>query len=317
MTSYNTAKHKQHYVWRYYLEPWSADDQIFCLRSGKIYPANIRDVAQKRDFYRIQDLNEYEIKLLHAYVDRHPQPLQKTQKDLITLFTTPHTGQRLVQELRSAHGKSVPESLNELDNKIDVMINNLEEELHADIEKDSQVFIEQISAEETTFWTVPGDKSNFLQFVCTQMLRTRKIQDGLVDAVNEKMPGNPSLNKIWGVLRHMLAMNVAYSLFNDSAYGLRLLLNDSSLPYVTADQPVINIHASELGRGEPPKEFEIFYPISPRKAVLIGVFADGVSYLCAEQVKAYNDCIVRQSHEQVFSNSRSVLETYLRSESVS
>ncbi|WP_216891437.1 DUF4238 domain-containing protein [Pseudomonas putida] len=311
MSSYDTAKHKQHYVWRHYLEPWSTNDQVFCLRAGKIYPANIRDVAQKRDFYRIQDLNENEIKLLHAFVEKHPQPLQKLQKDLIQLFTTPHAGQRLAQALREAHGETAPESLSELDKKIDVMINNLEEELHADIERDSQEFIEQIRAEDTSFWHESSSKTNFLQFVCTQMLRTRKIQDELMFAVNEAMPEHQSLNKIWGVLRHMFAMNVAYSLFNDTTYGLRLLLNDSKLPYITTDQPVINTHSSELERFEAPKNFEIFYPISPKKAVLIGIFKDGVDYLNAEQVKAYNDCIAKLSHEQIFSSSRLVLENYV------
>jgi len=313
MSNYDTAKHKQHYVWRSYLEPWSTDDQVFCLRAGKIYSANIRDVAQKRDFYRIQDLNEYEVKLLHAYVERHPQPLQKIQKDLIDLFTMPHAGQRLTRALIDAHGHSAPESLSALDKKIDVMINNLEEELHADIEKDSLIFIEQIRAEDTSFWNETGPKTNFLQFVCTQMLRTRKIQDGLVDAVNEKMPENSSLNKIWGVLRHMLSMNVAYNLFNDPDYGLRLLLNDTNLPFITSDQPVVNTHSSDLERFESPKEFEAFYPISPRKAVLIGVFKDGIEYLNAGQVKRYNDCLAELSHEQIFSSSRSVLEGYVES----
>lgn len=310
MTSYVKAKHKQHYVWRYYLAAWSTDEQLYCLRGGKIFSANIKDVAQKRDFYRVQELSEYEIELLFSYVKNHPKPLQEQQKLIIKMFNMPHVSQRAARTMMSDLGEVALENLSEFEKIMDVVVNNLEEELHAEIERNSMVFIDQIRAEDISFWE-GITKTNFLQFVCLQMLRTRKMQEKLKASIEEKMPENTSLHNIWGVLRHMVSMNVAYSIYTDSNYGLRLLLNDTQLPYLTTDQPVVNTHSLNVGCDEVPKEFEIYYPISPRKAILIGLFADGVEYPDAEKVRYYNDCLAKLSHEQIFASSRSILDGYV------
>ena len=54
----------QHYVWRYYLAPWtknnSPEGQIACLRDKKPFPVSLKKVAQENCFYGIKELSEKE-----------------------------------------------------------------------------------------------------------------------------------------------------------------------------------------------------------------------------------------------------------------
>ena len=40
------------------------------------------------------------------------------------------------------------------------------------------------------------------------------------------------------------------------------------MPFVTADQPVINLAANPTN-NEPPDKFDLYYPLSPTKAMLL------------------------------------------------
>ena len=94
------------------------------------------------------------------------------------------------------------------------------------------------------------------------------------------------------------------------------------MQYITGDQPVVNTHSINSGLLDEPTEFEIYYPISPKKAVMITMndnrFASDTVFVTIEDVKLYNSYIIDRSHEQIFSNSESLLEelTYKKPESV-
>jgi len=86
-----------------------------------------------------------------------------------------------------------------------------------------------------------------------------------------------------------------------------LLDNRTDTPFITGDQPIINMHATyEPGA---PEKLEFFYPISPQKAMLLLESSDHSQSVTAENVLRYNNLIARISHEQVFSNSREYLAT--------
>lgn len=104
-------------------------------------------------------------------------------------------------------------------------------------------------------------------------------------------------------------MAVAHSLYIDrSNFNLVLVDNDTGTPFLTGDQPIINLQHTHAGK--PPEKFELYYPLSPTKAMFFVESSNkrGDFPFSAVSVNNYNMMIVKNSHEQVFSNS----EQYLR-----
>jgi len=66
-----TKKIKQHYVWKYYLKPWTINDQIICQREGKIFKTALENVAQKRNFYQIHEPSKDEIEYLRLFFKKN------------------------------------------------------------------------------------------------------------------------------------------------------------------------------------------------------------------------------------------------------
>jgi hypothetical protein len=311
MATYKDEKHKQHYVWRYYLDSWSDKQQIFCLRDGRIFKANIKDLAQERDFYQLQELNAEDLKILNAFIDTFPVHLQAAHRGLLEVFSMPHRGKSIITGLERMFDLSKHLEAYDLKRTIKVMINNLEEELHSDIESQSIKFISDIRSEDASFWDNADSKLNFLQFVSLQMVRTKKMQNNIYSLIEMKMPEHQNLKKLWGAMRHMISMNLAHATFSKTEYGLRLLLNDSNVPFITSDQPVVNTFSEGLALSERPEKFEMYYPLSPKKAILITEKEDGIDFLEAKEVERYNECLFSLSHEQVYSSSEKSLERFL------
>ena len=88
-----------------------------------------------------------------------------------------------------------------------------------------------------------------------------------------------------------------------------LVENTTDVPFITTDQPIINVHGRN---GEMPEKLEFFYPLSPTKAMLLleqsnGDHSDGS--ISALAVNRYNVLMLENSNEQVFSDSLDYLQS--------
>jgi hypothetical protein len=92
---------------------------------------------------------------------------------------------------------------------------------------------------------------------------------------------------------------------------LVLVENGTDLPFITGDQPVINLHGD--GRKSP-ATLSWYYPISPHLALFLTEVDEEPSFFTASltsaQVNSLNARMVAASHSQVFAQSRVSLETY-------
>lgn len=304
MNTSGSKKNKQHYVWRFYLEAWAdQNDLIFCYRKGKIFKPNIKDVAQQRNFYKLKELTAGDILLIKSFISKSPKHLQKTHLLILNIFIAPHKTKSFIESTGGGTG-FITESL-------EVLINNMEEDLHAGIESSSTVYIESIRAEDVKFWENRQSRFSFLNYVALQLLRTKGVQDLLAQAIDINQPDDRRLENALGVLRHIFALNVAHSLCEDPSYTIILLLNDSPVSFITSDQPVINTHSINTELLDAPTKFEIYYPVSPRKAVIITMnpeqFKSDTIFVTSEDVDRYNYFVIDRSHEQIFANSESQL----------
>jgi hypothetical protein len=114
----------------------------------------------------------------------------------------------------------------------------------------------------------------------------------------------------------MVGINVGRSLYAErKLHTIVLLDNPTDVPFITADQPVINI-ASVPFDTAPPKKFELYYPLSPMKAMLLvesGDAATADTSVSETFVRLHNLRIAAHAYRQVFSNAPEPLES-IRSE---
>ena len=301
---------KQHFVWDYYLRGWSDNGQIHLLRENIIHRVSTEDVAQKRDFYRLKELTQYEIDLIAACINTFPLECRSAQFKLLEMFCRPYKELALVDELIGLLGGVRVDELEEVKLDIDVTLNNLEEELHGSVEGRSTKFIEAARIGQIDFWTDPMEKQKFIHFLSLQMMRTRKVQEDLSALIAMNLPNQPGGSNVWGVMKHIIAINISRGIFLDESYGLRVIYNRSSLPFITSDQPVVNVHGHGLALEKTPDEFEVYYPISPVMALTMGKFPSGRVDFDEAEVKEKNDLLFDMSHQQVFSIREDVLERY-------
>lgn len=94
-----------------------------------------------------------------------------------------------------------------------------------------------------------------------------------------------------------------------------LLTNETEIPFITSDQPVINTFA-EIITTEKRKlkydELEFYYPLSPKRAVIQtekkiyhGIDKRNVS---TEEVKKYNQMIYSEADRFVYASDKAMLE---------
>jgi hypothetical protein len=200
---------------------------------------------------------------------------------------------------------------------IDVLITNLEEEHHTNLERMAIPYLESIKRGQLNIKEEDSSLSNFLLFLTTQYTRTKKIK---MNVIRSSQPAADliglNIEKIWNIVSHISATNMAYTIYTQKTdFKWSILINNGNIPFITGDQPTINTLADYSSLDVPPAEFELYYPISPDKALLISK----AKYLNEptnieineDEVIRYNSLILEASEEQVFSNSKETLNLFL------
>lgn len=293
-------KRNQHYVFQAYLRPWAERGLIYCLREGQIFRPNLTGVACERFFYRFQDLTPEELQLIERVFSNHPsEGLKAAQKDFMSLYSFP-------TKLRGhLSGGADPRLLDALDKAIA----EGEEDYHQKIEDSLLVFLKKMLEGNTDFYSDNEQSASFLYFLCVQYMRTKRVREAAVGQIGADFRGC-DVRRMMSVLAPVAAMAVAHSLYIDkNKFKLVLLDNDTETPFLTADQPIVNLHYTHTGK--PPEKLELYYPLSPRKAMFLleSSSSRGDFPLSAVSVNNYNVMIVKNSYEQVFSNSQEYLNS--------
>lgn len=336
-----TIKHKQHYVFQAYLKAWTTKDQIWCCRNRrKCFLTNVLNIAQERDFYRIKDLNSDEEKFIMLILHKQPQEIKTTVKKQMEVYQKPLHWQKAVTAITSAVKTSVykdkapPPEIQDLflqaDKFAESAINDMVEDLYSEDEGELITMIEDLKAGNTDFYYHPYHKPNmvfdntkraFLSYLCSQHYRTKAARKRLIDGLNEilksDMFGQLGIRK-----ENIRPEHVAFHIFwfiegllADSLYErnahLSILNNQTSIPFLTTDQPVINVLADYQDITDMPKDVVLYYPLSPTTAITVND-ANKEHYinLSETEVKKYNDMLTSASFELIFSNSKEVVERY-------
>lgn len=115
----------------------------------------------------------------------------------------------------------------------------------------------------------------FMMFFGHQISRTKPFRDGLIRVQPRstalEVAVADSMANAWWFISYMFGMSIGLSLYatrHEDKHAL--LVNDTRVPFITSDQPVVNVHSC-VSETEfvAPEYADFFYPISPRIGYII------------------------------------------------
>jgi hypothetical protein len=299
-------KRRHHYVPKFYLEPWSENGRIFCLREGEIKQVGLSDVGVEKDFYAVSDLTAEDIEVLRrGVIAPSTEGAREIHESLLRDFARVAYANRLLKEQ--------PDMADEAKTVIRETVSNLDENYHEAIEHDLQYALRCMLAGSVEFFSDPSVAGSFLRALALFSLRTKARREAMKSRV--RMPlADTSIDRIFGPMIHMLAVNVGGSLLVDRArFRIVLLHNETAVPFITGDQPVINIHAHRDAMGTQ-RDVEWYMPLSPKLAMLYVLTenapASHPTAIAEVEVQRYNSRMVQHSHDQLYGSSEESLSPY-------
>lgn len=334
-------KKNQHYVWKYYLKPWTnAKGQLYCTRNKELLPAptNLDNLAVKKYFYELKPLNNDEYKYLSLFLSLHYPESQATMLGYTDTLQKTFSGkEEFIKAVESIsmlldNGK-MPEEYEKKYNCIiqmyDTEIKNKIENQHTEEENGAIKWLDSLKNQCYDFfhankplsdWDIvtKDERFQFLRFLCTQHNRTKKMKDTMGVAFST-LKSNPIITNglfTQGInANNLCADNLTYYLFYihqlDTAEKLyknkaniTLLVNNTKTPFITSDQPVISTPTN------------LYYPISPQIAITISYREKCDKLLLNEQaVDVFNQRMLYSSYEYIFADRKDILERYIKQSS--
>ena len=296
MTAQQNPKRRHHTVWQQYLKAWTVDGVIWCLQNGRIFCAGTPAIAVEKDFYKLQQLTPEDIDLIKLFFGQgHPLAVRNHANFLNMVMAPFQLTHQVPKDKRPG-----------IDRLLDQYASNVLEDYYSGIEASFIPLLERALGGDISFYDDDEDCIPFLNYLCTQYMRTKRAKQAVELC---KADGSADISRVWNVIVPMAVTNIGADLFRDrKRRKLVVIQNLTSSPFITGDQPAINLKAAH---ARPPEHLSIYYPISPKVALILGEVDEEPPYrtegLTAEQVATLNRMIVEASHQQVFANSEGAL----------
>jgi Protein of unknown function (DUF4238) len=233
MTVQQKPKRDHHHVWQLYLKSWTTNGTIWCLQNGRIFSTGTPVLAVERNFYKLHSLTREDITLVKMLFSRG-HPLSKRNHA--------HLLNKLMMPFQIAEQVKHTQDRTKIDQFLNDYTSNVLEDYHASIEAS---FIPSLDCALNGDISFYNDERCilFLYYLCTQYMRTRGIKERTIELCN--VDKSADLSRVWNVIIHMVATNIGADLFRDRRRRkLVLVHNCTNVPFITGDQPAINLKAS-------------------------------------------------------------------------
>lgn len=298
----NQLKKKQHYVWKEYLKAWCSNGRInaYLKSSRKSISSNLEGVVQERYYYSLSEFTIEEEMILEEIVKRFTNP--EVAEMNMELYRVVVSYSKINRELQK---KDIAENLKkELYRKLKLLQKNAVEEIHTKIELLGKHLIKARSAEQ--LFPIFEEENRFVIFVfiCTQYFRTKKMRL----AYNGFVKDHSHLKEEYSdIISLVFSNSLAWSLAYKNKCKIVYLINETNIPFITADQPAVNLKKHKNNVHGNVGEFELYYPLTPKNAILIKIYQQENSienYMVGyEEVAYYNKSIFDNSEEFAFATS--------------
>jgi hypothetical protein len=309
------AKRNHHHVWANYMKRWSSNEQdvYITTRQKKIISHSVRNIAVEKDFYRVGHLTQEHINLIKGFSSL-------ADKDLHKLHMAYLNDYRFIQYLEAKYRQSNKKD-KEIEQLLEAMKANGIENYHTAHENEVQPILESLANRDLSILEDNEHMLNFMQFYAHQITRTKTFKDNIKIACSRANDATgKSFNKIleesWWFLGYMFGINIGRSLYLSRKDDVHcLLLNDTDTPFITSDQPSINVHHAYTKEVKPPEDDECdhYFPISPSVAYMINKsnrFPRGKVAVTEDIVEEMNIKVAISARVNIISNSEESLKPY-------
>ena len=228
-----------------------------------IYPA-LDGVAQERFYYSLQDFTLEEEMILEEIVKKFSIP---EVVDMNLEFYAALTSYSKIK--RELNKKNIPDNIRkELDKQLNLLKQNTVEDIHMRVESLGKKLIISNSISEIEILFNEENRFTTFAFISMQYHRTKKMRLALQDfAKNHRY-----IKEIYSdPISIIFANNLAWALAYYQKCNIVLLKNETVTPLITGDQPAMNVKHHIKNENGYVGEFELYYPLSPRDALLIQV----------------------------------------------
>lgn len=161
------------------------------------------------------------------------------------------------------------------------------------------------------FENLEKDIPSFILYITVQYFRTNSLKQHAKDAI-PKIAAH--IDNIWTILQILMATNLSINLLTNSLL-VTIIHNETTIPFITGDQPVINTKADLL--NEDTKDLEFFHPINPYLALKIIDFeSENIEYriehrnIDIKNIEKMN-LLIKENSDFIYSNDEKVLETLI------
>jgi hypothetical protein len=299
-------KRRQHHVWRRYLEAWATDSRVWVLHDGQIRHVNPVNLAAEHYFYKLSKLSATDLDLLKLLISLPfpvPDLIKKAESDFLNSLFLPM--------FFVEHNRDKLQNLDKIEEYLDDHMANVVEDFHARAEGAFGDILQKIKDKDLSFYDDSSQCIQFLHFIGLQHMRTKGIREKSIEVVREK--NNADLSRIWVALSTIFAQRIGFSLFLDRRRkALTLIENRTGLPFITGDQPLINLDGTY---PTPPSTLTLYYPISPELTLLLPENDAPPRFttesLTAADVAELNGRIAAAAHRQVFGLSENCLRPFV------
>jgi len=297
-------KKKHHYVWKEYLRSWTnGNDKIYAYIKGKneIIHTNLTGVVQKRYYYSLEEFTiEEEIILQELVNNFSTKEALEINLELLYMYTSYSRIKRILEnELTNKESVKIKDNY-----LLNLIRTNLFEEFHTRIENQGKKIIKIKTFEEFKSFENTNELLNALTFICFQYLRTIKMKNKLELTFKKS---DFIIPKYSNLISLVFATSLAISLASKDNLKFTYYENKTNLKFITSDQPLMNIKIDERDEEDFVKEFELYYPISPKVAILIHFHEEFDKFTFEEinlnRIKELNDFVFDYAEEFVFSDT--------------
>lgn len=304
------VKKRHHYVWANYLARWGngTSNVFYTTKFGKIAHDSVRGIAVDDYFYRTTALNKKHVSVIKGFSKQSPDHLQRQHMSYLNDFL-------LMQHLETIYRASGIQ-----DQEAEALLNasqcNLMENLHSSHEDAALEVLTALADEQLEILEDKQHMLEFMIFLGQQIVRTKAYRDEVLRRLHRRsdleVEVADAVAHSWWFLSYMFGMNIGFSLFSsrhDSRHAL--LVNDTDIPFITSDHPVVNVHpcVSETELSVP-EHADFYYPISPRIAYIIcdsERFTPGKHSVHEAVVNEFNSKVAAQAMVHLIGNNDAVI----------
>ncbi|MEZ8027596.1 DUF4238 domain-containing protein [Enterovibrio norvegicus] len=304
-----------HYVWAKYMRRWSLNNRdVFYTtkKTKKIDFTSVRNIAVERYFYKLSHLTERHIECIKFI----SSPCDKEQQKHHLSYLSNFLEMQKKEEVYKKSGK--------VDHTIEQYFEAQKskglEQLHTAHENHVQHILEALANRDLDILNTSENVVKFMIFVGHQFTRTKTFKESIITKLKSSTDFceiASSMDECWWFISYMFGMNLGKTLIihrNQETHSL--LINDSDIPFITSDHPVVNVH-NELTddiRAPDDHQFDLYYPISPDVAYLIhrsNRFDKGKVHVSTLVVNELNEKIAKNASSFIISTSKESLKPYV------